>query len=269
MSATVDNGVTVELDPARVHTPEGNRQYGKLDVESLLASIAAQGQLEHGLVFNHPSAAGYYLCADGNRRLECCRLLGLKFKAVLLHGEPTRARVLQYRIVTAETRENLHPFDLCADIEELMKLEGCATGREMAERLQLSEATISRVTGTRRIPELLRERARLLPPTSLYIVSALPDAEQMEKAIAFTLDTTPRPTRDQLQRYVAELKGSKPARGKKPKALKGRVDGRRLEVGLSPSDTTESLIEFFKGMAAKLAKYRDIPPEGLEFLFAP
>ena len=34
-----------------------------------------------------------------------------------------------------------------------------------------------------------------------------------------------------------------------------------------PDETTDSVIEFLRSLAAKLGKYRDLPPDNLGFLF--
>ncbi|MEK8121652.1 plasmid partitioning protein RepB [Methylocystis sp. IM4] len=84
----------IEIDPAAIDpSPIRDRLAG--DDDSLVESIAANGQQVPGLVRPHPSIEGRYLAVFGHRRLAAARKLGILFKAVVADFSDEQAYVAQ------------------------------------------------------------------------------------------------------------------------------------------------------------------------------
>lgn len=84
----------IEIDPAAIDpSPIRDRLAGNDD--SLVESIAENGQQIPGLVRPHPSIEGRYLVVFGHRRLAAARKLGVLFKAVVADFSDEQAYVAQ------------------------------------------------------------------------------------------------------------------------------------------------------------------------------
>src|SRR5688500_2923966 len=76
----------LEFDPADVLPAAGHRPVTPEQVAAsgLLGNVETNGQLAPGVLYDDPELPGKKRASDGNRRLMCCRILGIKFKAILL-----------------------------------------------------------------------------------------------------------------------------------------------------------------------------------------
>ena len=131
-----------EPDPAEVLAPEGNRSFDLGDCAELLQSIGTDGQLVPGIVFRHPTLQGKFLCAEGNRRCYCCRVMGIMFKTVIADGEPSKSNLIKTRLTANCLREAMNHFDLCKDITDFMHEEGTTCQVEAAERFAFDEGNL-------------------------------------------------------------------------------------------------------------------------------
>jgi ParB/RepB/Spo0J family partition protein len=199
--------VVYELNPADVLTPEGNRQFDPADCRDLLESMRNMGQLVPGIVFRHPTIKGKWLCVEGNRRRYCTSVLGTLFKTVIADGSPTKVGLIKTRLTANCIREAMSPFDIARDVTDYMEAEGISNQSEVAERLNLSKATLNRALGTQRIPGDLHELARQVTH-SAYLISTLPTREEMKEVLTIAVGP-PLMTRDQISKLVAERKGKK------------------------------------------------------------
>ena len=206
---------------------------------------------------------------DGVGRWYGCGRLGIMFRAMLLPAAVPEAERIKLRLQHNVIRRNMTQDEIADDAARYMSLMHC-TQEEAAQELTLSSATVSRaLTAKRRIPPELKPMAELVRPSIASMIAALPTVEAMRQA--FEHATTPGingklPTRDQMAPYLEQFKKKK-QREARVKTLKGTVEGRKVEFALLPGESTESVIEFLRSLAAKLGKYRDLPPDNLGFLF--
>lgn len=257
----------LEFDTASCLPPEDNRPADRPGIHSLIEAIRINTQCVPGLICPHPELPSKYQILDGVGRWFACDRLGIPFRAMLLPAPVPEAERIMLRLQHNVIRRNMSMDEIADDAARFISLKGC-TQEEAAQKLALSSATISRaLTAKRRIPAELKPMADALRPSIVSMIAALPDAEAMRKA--FEHATTPGrggklPTREQVVVFIEPLKKKRDTR---IRALRGTIDGRRLEFGLMPDETTDSVIEFLRSVAVKLGKYRDLPPDNLGFLF--
>jgi hypothetical protein len=261
-----------EFDPADCITPDDNRAVNDAGLTDLLPSVRADGQLVAGIVSRHPTLQGKLLVVAGCRRKRCCELIGIPFRPVLIDRVLPRAEIIRIRVKENVLRKNPKPFELCTEVCDYKAERGLETWTEVGEELNLLPAAMSRITSVRHIPPELKTKAELVCPSVCWLIASLkkhPDA--MRRAFDFASTPGPDgklPSRDAVRRYIEPLKkGKKPGQAPAPKALKGTIDGRPVQIGIKPDDSTDTVIEWLRGVAAKMAKYRDLPPDNLAFLF--
>ena len=222
-----------------------------------------------GLVCPHPEFSAKYQILDGVGRWYACDRLGIPFRAMLLPAAVPEAERIKLRLQHNVIRRNMTMDEIADDAARYMSLMQC-TQEEAAQELTLSSATVSRaMTAKRRIPAELKPMAEAVRPSIAAMIATLPTAEAMRQA--FEHATTPGrngklPTRDQMALYIEPFKKKK-QREARVRTLKGTVEGRKVEFGLLPDESTESVIKFLRSLATKLGKYRDLPPDSLGFLF--
>jgi ParB/RepB/Spo0J family partition protein len=245
---------------------EDNRPAARPD---LIEGIRVNRQLVPGLVCPHLEFADKYLILDGVGRWYACDRLGIPFRAILLPAPVPATEQILLRFQHNVIRRNMTMDEIADDVARYMALRQC-TQEEAARELTLSSATISRaMTAKRRIPAEFKPMADGVRPSIAALIATLPTPEAMRKA--FDHATTPGrngklPTREQVAVYIEPLKKKKPQQSG-VRILKGAVEGRKVEFGVLPDESTDSLIKFLQALATKLTKYRDLPPESLGFLF--
>jgi ParB/RepB/Spo0J family partition protein len=256
----------LDFDPAQCLAPDDNRPAER---PNLAEGIRANGQLVPGLLCPHPDVADRYLILDGVGRWFACGRLGIMFRAMLLPEAVPEAERIRLRLQHNVIRRNMTPDEIADDATRYIRITNCSQ-EAAAKQLTLSPATLSRAMSVhRRIPLELKAKAEAVRPSIAAMIAALPTIEAMRTGLDYA--TSPGkdgrlPTRDQVGFYVDQFKVRKP-RGTKAKTLKGMVEGRKVELGLLPDESTESVIRFLQSLAAKIGKYRDLPPDNLGFLF--
>jgi ParB/RepB/Spo0J family partition protein len=205
----------VDLDPARVHTPPGNRKVTPDSVADLLPSVEKDGQLVFGIVYPHPDLPGEFYCADGNRRLMCCRILGRPFKAVELPSAPSKEELLRIRVTANFHRKNASAYELAADVTAWMELTG-GTQKAAAEFFCISEGQLSKILAkARNACEAVRkaEEDKTICQDVARIIATLPQDRQ-PAALVQVIEHDMK--RDAVEKLVANIKGTKPAKHDKP-----------------------------------------------------
>ena len=266
----MSENVIRDFDPADCITPDDNRPVNDSDLAELLPSIRTDGQLVPGIVCPHPTLPKKFLVAAGNLRKRCCEILGIPFRAELIDRSLKRAEFIRIRVKENVLRKNPSPFSLCMDVCDYREERGLETWMEVGAELNLRPATMSRITSVRRIPAELRPLAEQVCPSVCWLIAPLKDLGAMQRAFDFATRPGPDgklPTRDAMLRFIETLKGKKRPKIAKPRYLKGRIDGRPVQIGIMSDDTTDAVIEFLKGLASRLSKYRDLPPDNLGSLF--
>jgi ParB/RepB/Spo0J family partition protein len=260
-----DAGRVLELPTDDVLTPDGNRIITLETVPELLASMQAEGQLVPALVCPHPELPGKWLCLGGNRRLFCCRVLGLKLKAVAVEGLVTEERQVKLRLMENVIRRNMSLLEIAEDLQRYMQLTGVSSQTEVAAALNMGVAEVSRAL---RLPKLLDPelhgyvRDFKIGRTVAELIALLP-AEQQRDVMRRVLEGDLRGMkRDAIAREIDRLRGKKP---KAQKSLKIACGGVTATVR---GDSVAALRAFIAKAAEALKKLErdNLPPEFLSGL---
>ncbi len=257
------------FDADRIVTPADNPVYTPAMLADLLASVREHGQLVPGWVCPSPDLPeDRRLCLEGNRRLAVAGTLGLPFWAFDLGRVVPEAERIKLLFQHNHSRRVMGRDEIAERAARYIELTGC-TAADAAKLLNVSPPTLSRAFGERRIPPELRERAELLGLSIRSLVAAAPPA-LMGKAVAFA--ETPgadgkRPTRDEVSAFIRQLRKSGQPKGKKPRTVTLKLNGRAVTLALADKDTAYAVAEDLKAIVARLGKHADVPPDGWPFLF--
>jgi ParB/RepB/Spo0J family partition protein len=255
----------LELLTDDVLTPAGNRPITLETVPELLASIQAEGQLVPALVCPHQELPGKWLCLGGNRRLFCCRVLGLKLKAVTVEGPVTEERQVKLRLTENVIRRNMSLLEIAEDLQRYMQLTGIASQADVAAALNMGVPEVSRAL---RLPKLLDPelhdyvRDFKVGRTVAELIALLP-AERQGDVMRRVLEGDLRGMkRDAIAREIDRLRGKK---AKTQKSLKLACGG---VVATVKGDSVAALRAFIAKVTEALKKLErdNLPPEFLSGL---
>ncbi len=240
----------VEVDATHVHSPPGNRIVTLESLSDLMPSLDSDGQLVPAILYEHPEITGHFMAADGNRRAMAMRVLGRKLKAVILPKAPTESELIRLRIAANFHRKNASAYELAADIQRWMELEG-ANQRQAAEAHGISASQLSKVLAkAQNACAAVREaeEAKRICPDVARLISTLPKEEMQREALQQAISRDLK--RDTVENIVTRMKGAKRPRTAKP--VKAKADGVTL---VAPGDWTwnhvKELAERLKGAAAR------------------
>jgi ParB/RepB/Spo0J family partition protein len=244
----------LELDPGCVlHDPDNPP--GRIeDVRDLEDSYRATGgQQVPGFVYRHPDFPGMYITPDGNRRLRTCRILGLKFKAILLERAPSKKELRRLRLTTNNVRKAMTPEQVAAEIGEHIAETG-DTQEQAAAFFGLSAGYVSKLLAPAKslCAELhpLRDNPAICRDV-LRIIARMPTPElqrQLAERVLTTTNAGGTVSRETVEGWK-EAMVSKPA--KKSKAVKGK--GKCLSFSFATDDHEVALAETL-GLAEAIRK---------------
>ena len=121
---------------------------------SLKESIRANGQDQPILVRPKPGHQGKYQIAFGRRRRTACTELEIRIKAIV--ADLTDDQMLQVMIRENDERSAVSTYERSVFYKDLMKSEQIGV-RELARRLDVSPAMVSRLTNLIVLPDVLLE----------------------------------------------------------------------------------------------------------------
>lgn len=259
------------FDAELVITPADNPAYSPAMLADLVESLREHGQLVPGWVCPSEELPQHQrLCLEGNRRLAVARLLGLPFWAFDLGRDVPEAERIKLTFQHNHSRRVMSREEIAQRAARYIELTGCSAA-DAARLLNVSGPTLSRAFGERRIPPELKPRADQLGLSIRSLIAAAP-AELMAEALAFA--ETPgtdgrKPTRDEVALFIRQLKKSGRARARKAKAVTLRYGGRLVTLAVDDRDSTATVAEDLKAIAARLVSKpcADVPPDGWPFLF--
>ena len=262
--------VAQHFAPELIVTPDDNPVYSPAMLADLLPSMREHGQLVPGWVYpSEDLPDNQRICLEGNRRLTVARLLGIPFWAFDLGRFVSEHERIELLFHHHQSRRVMSRDEIAQRASRYMELTGC-TATEAAKHLNISGPTLSRAFGEQRILPELRARAEQLGPTIRSVIAAArPD--YMVQALEFAETALPsgkKPSRDQVVRFIEQIKDKKRPKAARPKRLKFRIEDRRFEIELKPGDGAETLIEAFKAVASRLQRHRELPLEAVAAILA-
>ncbi len=140
-------GGVFEIEPERISTAGRLDDRLDFDIEGLMASIAQNGQRVPILV--RPLDGDRYTLIYGRRRLEACRALGVRVRAIVTEAEDDQA--LRDQLLENQERRDLSFIERALVASALLDGDHLAeaerTSRGVAEVLNLTEAGVSQLLG--------------------------------------------------------------------------------------------------------------------------
>ena len=223
---SVEELLHVPLDELVVFVNQSRQAFNEADLLNLSADIAANGLLQPGVAW-FDAGRGKYVLICGERRLRACKMAGLPTMAVkVIKGTLTQGEMLAINLSENLQRASLNPVEKAVSFQRLAQLEGL-TSRQVAERMHLSESTVSRDLAILDLPEVLQKQiaSGLLPVSVAAELRRINDPQaQLDLAAAITQG---RMNRDQVASAVRNRVGQRKT------APKGGRIACRLDGGVS------------------------------------
>ncbi len=250
-----DTGRVHEFNAHEVDFGIGNRPVTPESVSSdLLPSVEKYGQQQPGIVTDNPEKPGRLMAAAGNRRLMCCRILGIKFKAIRVHGPITMVDIIRIRLTENVIRKTMTKDEIVADILQHIEITGC-TQESAAEAVGFSCGYVSKLLSPNRrlIPELhgLGNNPKVTRDV-LRILASMPTPDMQKKLaerVLADIEQHGRAKRNVIERVALEMKGgNRPRRVPRAEVSK---DGARI---VYPGDWTWERLAKFLGDLYERAK---------------
>jgi ParB family transcriptional regulator, chromosome partitioning protein len=214
------------LEELVVFVNQSRQVFDEAELFNLSEDIKAKGQLQPGVAW-FDAGRGKYVLICGERRYRAIKMAGLPTMAVtVIQGNLTLGEMLAINLSENLQRQNLSPLERARAFQRLAQLEEL-TSRQVAERMHVSDATVSRDLAILELPEVLQEQiGRGLLPASIAAELRRIDDPQAQRELADAIKAG-RMNRDQLAEAVRSRVGK---RASSPKG--GRIS-HRLDGGVS------------------------------------
>lgn len=200
-----------------------------LEVGGLAESIRANGQRVPILV--RPIEDGRYGLIYGRRRLEACRKLGIRVRAIV--AETDEAQALRDQLIENQSRRDLSFIERALVAAALLEgdhiAEGERSNRAVAEILGLTEAGVSQLLSV----------ARTVGEGLILAIGPAPGIG--------------RPRWEELKKALIDAKAE-------PTALIGTAETARLGAPPAPGDLSDVVFTAVLNAAKHLAAEQSIPP---------
>jgi ParB family chromosome partitioning protein len=186
--------------------PQVRRAFDEDSIAELAASICSVG-LQQPLLCR--KSGGKMILVDGERRWRACTSLGWSSVPVIVLGEEMgEAESVARQLVCNLQREDLNPLDRAEGLHALMQ-HGSLTTEQVAKRLGMSSAAVTRSLAILKLPEKLRARIAGgdIPADAAYQLSRVSD--EGEQADLAEQVATKQLTRDALAKRVRKTQKAK------------------------------------------------------------
>lgn len=203
---------------------QAREKFNEVELKQLAENIRQNGLLQPGVAW-YDEGRGRLILICGERRYRAIKEAGLPTMAVkVIRGPLTQAQLLEINVSENIQRSSLNPIERAKAFRRLMQLEDI-TGREVASRLKVSEATVSRDVALLELsPELQAKVSSGELPSSVGATLARLDDDETRRFLADQF-TSGIIGRDEVTAAVnSKLKGDRPPRSQ-PSRLSGRLDG--------------------------------------------
>jgi ParB family chromosome partitioning protein len=220
-------------------------------ITGLAATMGRSGQLQAVIV---RKSGDRFILLDGERRWRAAKLAGItELDATVVDRDLSPAEILELSLTANIQREDLTPLEKARGIDSLMTETGW-NGSEVAQRLGMSNATVSRLLTLLTLPEEIQVQVASgkIAPSAAAELAKVKDAERRSD-LAGQL-ASGKLTRDEVAKAAKKPK----RRGTAPKPASERMIamlglGRVVSV-FAPSLSIESVIELLEELLSKARK---------------
>lgn len=203
----------VPLEDIDLFVNQSREEFDEAGLRQLADNIKTNGQLQPGVAWLDPGR-GRLVLICGERRYRAKKLAGIPTMAVkVIRGQLTPGQMLQMNLAENIQRSSLNPIERGKAFRRLMQLEDL-NASEVASRMNVSNATVSRDLSLLDLPDLLQTRvvSGELPASVAAAIARLGDVEA-QRALADQY-ADGRSNRDGIAAAVSDIlnPGEKPAK---------------------------------------------------------
>lgn len=165
------------------------KHFDEEDLERLARSLKRRGQLAPIRV-RYVEDLDEYVIVCGERRWRAAGIAGLThLKCEVVEGEPADLDIRLDQLVENACRKNLRPIEQAKYFREIMEGQGWS-GKELAEEIGISPASVSRSLSLLGLPDDVRELvdAGSIPAASAYHLAKLDDEAEVARIAGRIVD---------------------------------------------------------------------------------
>jgi ParB family chromosome partitioning protein len=252
----------IRLDRIIPDPGQPRKEFDEVELDLLAADIRGRGVLQPIRV-RWDDAADRYVIIVGERRFQASRRAGRDaIPCVVVTGPATPEDLLEDQLVENALRLDLTPIEKARAYRRLLDARGL-TQRQLAERLHVSQTSISQALDLLELPAPIQESVdagRIAPDVGRVLAQV---ADPVEQETLAREAAAGRLRRDDLRRQVATSKKATAGHGRgtkaKPRPITrrtARVDGYKLTAehprGLVPAALVAALRKFADAIEAEL-----------------
>lgn len=211
--------LTIPVDLLRPDPDQPRKEFDPEELAMLAESLKTRGQLQPIRVRWAAVAdegRGGWLIVSGERRWRAAAIAGLgHLQAIEAKGEPDPDDVLEDQLVENAVRSDLKPIEQAHAYRALIDRRGYS-GRQLAERLAISHASVQRALALLELPSSVQDQVEQggISPATAFEVSKLDDpGDQAELARAVVEQKL---TRSEVAAAVQAVRSRRPAPAARP-----------------------------------------------------
>jgi ParB family chromosome partitioning protein len=157
MVTTEDEIRDVPLEDIDLFVNQSREDFGEAELRQLADNIKTNGQLQSGVAWLDPGR-GRLVLICGERRYRALKIAGLPTMSLkVIRGNLTPGQMLQINLAENIQRSSLNVIERAKAFRRLMQLEDL-NASEVASRMNVSNATVSRDLSLLDLPETLQAR---------------------------------------------------------------------------------------------------------------
>jgi ParB family chromosome partitioning protein len=202
----LDAACVIRLDRISPDPNQPRKEFDPETLRRLADSLKERGQLQPIRV-RWDGVADRYVVVVGERRYRAAQLAGLETLAcVVTSGDVSPEDLIEDQLIENALREDLKPIEQAHAYRSLLAARGLSH-RELAERLQIGHASITRALALLDLPAPIQESVEegQLPPSVAYEVGKLPDPDDQTELARQAVEQ--KMNRAEVTRAVAAIRG--------------------------------------------------------------
>lgn len=177
----LEGACVLRLDRIEADPNQPRKEFDPHDLADLASSLKERGQLQPIRV-RWDETSSRYVVVVGERRWRAAQLSGLETIAcVVVSGQADPEDLLEDQLVENALRADLKPVEQARAYQSLLSARNL-THRELADRLRIGHASITRALATLDLPEWVQEEvdAGRIAANTAYELSKVEDAAEQE-----------------------------------------------------------------------------------------
>jgi ParB family chromosome partitioning protein len=237
---------------------QSREHFNPAELRALADNIRVNGQLQPGVAWLDPGRNRLVLVC-GERRYRALKLAGLPTMAVtVLRGPMTQGQMLQRNLAENLLRASLNPIERAKGFQRLMQLEEL-TASAVAERMNVSNATVSNALALLELPESLQAKvAAGVLPASVGVHIARIEDDETRRSLAEKYEGGQLNREGVADEAKRLLKSGRKKKGGKPPRLSATLSGLSVSVsGKAAAWTYDNLLAVLARLGEQAATLKD------------